>query len=666
MEGEYTVGKRIAQSTVCVMLAFLICTLAGCSGQQTDQPEIPEKYQSSGSDYDEMIKRTTSFYLVAENDNFSLEINKSFAEIRLTDKRTNTQWYSNPQDRFGGVSGNVGRISSQVLVQYEFMDALYSYNSYGDAITNEQYSFSEIENGIRVNFRMGEFRRNYIVPQLVSEERYAQIKAALTEDQALSLSQYYELVSLRDDTTMDKESRTLIIEKFPILANKDFYVCQLRTSITDNDSTRSFASDYLMEKLENLFVAAGYTEEMLEEDNEANQITSPMFVDQSIAVSVEYTIDDEGLVARIPVDSIVFDRSQLELTKIQLLPFFGASGSDEQGYIFVPDGSGALIYLNNGKVEMDAYDKAVYGRDHTIPISVSTAPEDTAEQVYLPVFGMKTGDKAFFGIIESGDAVSRITADVSGKGGPYNTVNAIFAVNSAQRPATLSLNAQFYRFYQEKITQCDYTVRYHFLYGEEANYSGMARDYRQYLTERGLINEVAQNRLPLFVDILQAVDSKQQVLGLPMERPLSLTTGEQAITILEALREKNVNDFTLQLTGWANNGVRHTVMNSVRWMGCLGGKKAFLSVADYVKKNQGEMFVDTDFQYVPQQTLFDGYSKNRQSARTLENIASMDEEWSVVSSKQYAGMIKSFMKGFSSKLGSGLSLTYMGTDLNGD
>lgn len=658
--------KWIRRGICCCLCMLLLCGLVGCSDRQEPLAEIPDKYQASGSEYDTMIKSKGDFYPVAENERFLLEIHKRCAEIRLTDKSTNTQWYSNPQEQYGQTTGNVSRISSQVLVQYEIKDTSYSYNSYGDAVANEQYSFSEIDNGIRVNLRMGEFRRDYIVPQLISVERYEELTTALTEDEALSLSQYYDLVSLRDDESMDKESKALIVEKFPILASKDCYVSQLRTSITESDASRPFASDYLMEKLEKLFVAAGYTAEMLAADNKANQVTTAMFIDQSIALSVEYSLDKDGLVVRIPVDSIVYDDSVLELTKIQLLPFFGAAQSDSDGYIFVPDGSGVLIHLNNGKVQMDAYDKAVYGQDYTIPHTVSTAPEDTTQQIHLPVFGMKTEDRAFVGIIESGDAVARIMADVSGKGSAYNTVNAAFTVNSSQTPATLSLNAQYYRFYQEKITQCDYTVRYRFLYGDEADYTGMATDYRQYLLERDLLNDVQQVRMPLFVDILQAVDSKKQVLGMPTLRPLALTTSEQTILMLEELQQKGISDVTLQLTGWSNDGVCHTLMDRVDWMRCLGGKKGFFSLVEYIRERQGEMYVSADFQYVQKQKLFDGFQRNRDAARTLENVASKDDVQSVISPTRYAHVIGGFTADFPSTIGSGLSLTWMGTDLNGD
>lgn len=62
---------------------------------------------------------------------------------------------------------------------------------------------------------------------------------------------------------------------------------------------------------------------------------------------------------------------------IDLLEYFGAAGPEEEGYMFVPDGSGALIMFNNGKVNAPAYIGYVYGEDKTNLVNQTKNREST-------------------------------------------------------------------------------------------------------------------------------------------------------------------------------------------------------------------------------------------------------------------------------------------------
>ena len=77
---------------------------------------------------------------------------------------------------------------------------------------------------------------------------------------------------------------------------------------------------------------------------------------------LEYKLDGENLIAFIDPKKVEYNTENYSLVDIDLLEFFGAAGSEEEGYLFVPDGSGALIYLNSGKKD-SAYIASVYGRD---------------------------------------------------------------------------------------------------------------------------------------------------------------------------------------------------------------------------------------------------------------------------------------------------------------
>lgn len=152
-------------------------------------------------------------------------------------------------------------------------------------------------------------------------------------------------------------------------------------------------------------------------------------------VPIEYRLEGRELVVRVPVEEIVYpvdviDASQpdseitLPVYSLQILPYFGAADKTEEGYIFVPDGSGAIIELNNSRTDSNPYNKTVYGYDYSIE------PREempfTGEPINYPVFGLKKGEKAFMAVIEKGAPYAAIRADIAGRNNSYNNVSAVF------------------------------------------------------------------------------------------------------------------------------------------------------------------------------------------------------------------------------------------------
>ena len=241
-------------------------------------------------------------------------------------------------------------------------------------------------------------------------------------------------------------------------------------------------------------------------------------------IPLEYHLDGENLVATIPCreikyprDVVIKDVGELNekvtfpLESIDMLPYFGAADPAQQGDIFVPDGSGALIHLNNGKTNAGGYIAPVYGRDNSSEPKKSERL--TKRLVHLPVFGMRQGARAFLGIIEEGAALAKIRAEVAGRINSYNSVSAEFttmpvttvgfgAVKITEDAKEIDIaneESGISTVHQNRLYQGDIKIRYAFLDGKDAGYVGMAKYYRGYLMKRkGLTKLDSRAGSPIF------------------------------------------------------------------------------------------------------------------------------------------------------------------------
>ena len=229
-----------------------------------------------------------------------------------------------------------------------------------------------------------------------------------------------------------------------------------------------------LERALKAFEDAGYTEEDLLVDIEENHLDQTKPEPRVFHVSVEYTLDGDSLLAKIPVSSIDFP-AEYPVNTISFLSFFGAGGPEEEGSILVPDGSGALIHFNNGKARYPSYQQSVYGMDRSMS-GIETA--ESSQEIRLPVFGIIREGGHLSESSRKGP-VATINADVSGRLNSYNYVYPTFTVIN-KGDLSLDANGQQRSLpkFQEDPMRSDFTVRYAFVGKQSASYQGLAAYYR--------------------------------------------------------------------------------------------------------------------------------------------------------------------------------------------
>ncbi len=568
-----------------------------------------------------------SMKMVAENDYLALYIDEKTTEAAVMDKKTGFVWYTNPQGRSddpkaGGV--NKDRLSSQLsLYYYTPTSQAKIMNNYTDSIKHGQFEITPIKNGIRVFYRIGREEKIYILPQIITKTRMEEkIVKNLDKKAGRTFLSRYRLISL--EKAKDEKQRSELLAEFPSAEHDDLYV------LGDN------VKDFMKESLQETAITAGYTMEDLNEDLKANNVPVPEPNDEIFKIPLEYILDGDNLVVRVPTEEIEYNKDSYPIYSINLLEFFGAAGEEDKGYMLVPDGSGSLIYLNNNKMNSQAYAIDVYGLDQSIPIYEMSS---IIEQAYLPVFGMKRGDNAFFSIIESGDAMSRVWADISGRQNSYNSAFAEFILvqNDVLDIGDYSGNNTI-MVYQPRVFKGDIKVRYKFLKGESADYAGMAAYYRSYLEKQGMTRVKPKGNVPFYLEVIGAIDKVKPFLGIPLKTVQPLTTYEQTIEIINELISGGVKDITLKYTGWANGGIDHTLPSSLKLMSKLGGKKGFEKLQAFLNEKGIEYFPELGIIMNYKDTLFDSFIPMLHASRYITKEIASTYKFSLATNMPYRAM----------------------------
>lgn len=332
-------------------------------------------------------------------------------------------------------------------------------------------------------------------------------------------------------------------------------------------------------------------------------------------IPIEYTLGDNYLEVRVR-DEDLKETSEYIIVNMWLVPFFGSVPDTEEGYMVIPDGSGAVAYFRKDHPEYNAhFEEWVYGRD-TFRLGRFTIGQDvfwreTARDVGMPIFGMVHGNKAFLGVITEGDFDARIVASPAGYIVNFYRTFANFSVRKEYQ-APLSRTNRVPTKESQRIAT-DRAVRYYFLVGDEANYIGMANTYRSYLQERfhiaGRMNmkdDVAPFHLRIFMSIMKP--------GLLWDQLVVMTTFEQAREIVEALMEAGVDHMDITLVGWQKGGLGERLPHRLPAEPKLGGDKGLAEFTAWAQSQGFRVFLEDN--YVDAFEVNGGFNTRHDVART--------------------------------------------------
>ncbi len=572
--------------SILLSLSLAACAFTGCGAQQEQEENvIVYGYDQDKSEY------------VMENEYLKFVMDPETTQFTLTEKKTGNVWYSNPpqaaEDSIANKSSKQA-LQSTLMITYGTTNGVTTvFNNYGYSVENGLYEIEEVENGIKVKYSIGNIERAYIMPPALPESSFMVWYDKMDSSTKKRIDQYYrkyDINNLRAD-----DNRSELLEKYPDLENECVYVL------------RDGLQEHIKIRLEGYFEEVGYTYEDYERDSAMYSSTTvtqkPVF-----NVSLVYELDGADFVVHVPLEEVAY-KEAYPIMNIKPLPYFGAGGTSDTGFILVPDGNGGVIEFNNGRQTQNNFYVDVYGWDygerHDALINEPSA--------LFPVFGICNNGASFLCIMEEGSAYATIEADVSGRLHTYNYANAGYNIIHSASMDVSSKSDKAVVVYEKETPKGELLSRYRFLEGD--TYTDMACTYRDYLMEQYTqLDKNSDSSTPLVVELVGAIETVENRLGFPVTVSRELTSFKEAAQIVGDLAAE-IKNLDVKYIGWFNNGVHHKAPTKVKLVSELGSKKDFKSFVQKVSDAGADLYLEAFVEFVYKNSLADGFRVNRDSAK---------------------------------------------------
>ncbi len=348
------------------------------------------------------------------------------------------------------------------------------------------------------------------------------------------------------------------------------------------------------------------------------------------------------------------------------------------------------------------YDAVTATNEDGTAVTVPAALKTYASLVNSSDVEEYTVNRGFVAIIEEGDALTNLVNYHAGVLSPYDTVQ----MNFSPRPQdsyniadaiSVGSNSEWTVVSERKYVG-NHTVRYIMLTDEskaasnnlkagswyEASWLGMAKAYRDYLVNKGVLSKLdnSTENIPLYIESFGAMETIEKILSIPVEVSKPLTSAKDITTMFEELSAEGVKNINFKLTGFANGGMYATMPYGLKWEKAISEDMDMQELFDYaagVTDGQLGIYPDFDFSYVMMTEMFDGFSMRNHAVRTIDDRYSYKREY-IATQQRYAGYYQlavspAYFSRFYEKLMSkyltynnveGISVGSLGNALNSD
>ena len=337
------------------------------------------------------------------------------------------------------------------------------------------------------------------------------------------------------------------------------------------------------------------------------------FDNYQISIPVEYTLREDSLALSVKTSEVIEGGNYI-VVSVELSPYLCSSENSAYGYLFIPSGSGAIMNVNNNADATRKYTGVVYGDDASRILP--EIPIDN-QQIYMPVFGSVSGNDALLGIIENASETAAINAEAGNSRTNYSYVGPTFYLRGYDSFATTQWiwSYQDLNYMSDQIIDTEITVGYYPLSEQDANYNGMAKCYKNYLTKNKMLEKSSVLPTPYSLSVIGGALKTVATGGIPHEVTSVTTTFEDAKNIVKDITETTGLKPSVQMLGYGNNGLDiGKIAGGYKFISDFGSKKEHKTLEDYCKENGIDIY--TDFDVVRYNQSGGGYNKTFDAAKS--------------------------------------------------
>ena len=348
--------------------------------------------------------------------------------------------------------------------------------------------------------------------------------------------------------------------------------------------------------------------------------------------TLEVVLTDEGIKAHIPYESIVEEETDWTiLTSIILFPSLGATVLDETpGYMVIPDGIGTLIRYEDKQGQfLTPFEERFYGANsglRSFRRSVTNYP------LSMPIFGAVHGvnQNGFTGIIESGDVNARLMAYPNGAANiDYNLIFSKFDLRQTYRQSFTSDGAGGATRVADTL-ESDITLRYNFLEGDDANYVGVGRNYRDHLLANDVLTpqEVTKEDIPVHMQYLMS-DSLNRFIGTSL---IEMSTVEGVRSMYQTFMDHGVTHQRVSLMGWNKGGYSGHLPSRLNFENALGSNREYRELIELINQENRVLLLNN---YIDATNATSNISSRNDVAQGVDRFQLESQCSSCVYTKRY-------------------------------
>lgn len=458
---------------------------------------------------------------------------------------------------------------------------------------------------------------------------------AADTDRGISLTSHYmsldgttEISNSRFNLILNNNNLSFILKD--LVFGKEFYSGKRANDGNDglNDQNGEIFTDGIVVSYLNtsgVEVRFGFTNSRLNPSG-VNPVDSISVTGSSITIDVNLrnipvkfrliiTLSDDNMEISIP-NKYIEDNNN-KLLYISPYPALESRFDLNNGYMFIPDGSGAIIDMSIPCVASQPYSQRVYGQDYGllgIDAALRSADVSPVADIGFPVYAIadNINQTGVVTVIDSGAEYAEINAIAAGSdNNRYNSMHTKFFYRDKYKKY-LDKKGTFKNSFTQDIYNYNAKLRFYFL-SDDINIASVAKIYRDYLVSKyNLISKITDTTdIGLRLQYLMA-ENRPTMFG---NSDVVMTSVQNIVDYTNIFNMLGITNQQVSLSGYQSGGLSNSNHSSFNYSGSINNN-TLASLNNLLKTNNSSLSFAYNYSMID--SVSRGYS-NKDIAMTISN-----------------------------------------------